>query len=129
MLRSRCSGWLSRSVGRGTQRPPPIFASCFDRRELPGVSYGGGIDPQWSADKKELYYLTPDWKLMAVDITTSNGFQAATPHLLFQVPQGLGVTAGGYTVDGRRFLFRVPMNNRVPAPFTVVLNWPAALNK
>jgi hypothetical protein len=55
-----------------------------------------------SADQKELYYLTSDWKLMAVDITTSNGFQAATPRLLFQVPQGLGVTAGGYTIDGRR---------------------------
>ena len=43
------------------------------------ISVGGGIQPRWSADGKELYFLAPDGKLMAVTVTTSgSSFSSAT---------------------------------------------------
>ncbi len=94
------------------------------------VSYSGGDVPQWSADGKELYYLTPDSKLMEVDVTTSPTFQAGTPKLLFQAPQQ-AATNGSYTIDGKKFLFLAPTGKtgQAQAPFTVVLNWQAALKQ
>jgi Tol biopolymer transport system component len=93
------------------------------------VSYSGGIEPRWSADGKGLYYLTLDWKVMAVAVTTNPAFQAGTPKLLFQTPRQLNRVAGNYTVDGKRFLFLAPVEQTAQAPFTVVLNWQAALKK
>ncbi|MGA9882468.1 MAG: protein kinase [Candidatus Acidiferrales bacterium] len=93
------------------------------------VSYGGGQAPQWSTDGKELYYLTPDWKVMEVDVTTSPNFRAGTPKLLFQAPQQFRASAGAYTADGKKFLFLAPTakGSQAQAPFNVVLNWQATL--
>ena len=30
------------------------------------VSRGGGVQPRWRRDGKELFYISPDWKMMAV---------------------------------------------------------------
>jgi eukaryotic-like serine/threonine-protein kinase len=93
------------------------------------VSYGGAQEPRWSADGKELYYLAPDWKVMVVEVSTNPVFQARTPKLLFSAPPQSSNTAGDYTVDGKRFLFLAPIGHAEQAPFTVMLNWQAALKK
>ena len=101
------------------------------------VSYGGGALPLWSADGKELYYLTPDGKVMGVGVTTSPAFQAGTPKFLFQAPPLALLpsvrTTGKYTVDGERFLFISSTGQGSQAqdlaPFKVELNWQAALKK
>jgi hypothetical protein len=93
------------------------------------VSYGGAHEPQWSADGKELYYLTLDWRVMVVQVSTNPVFKAGTPKLLFQAPQQPDPTVGDYTVDGKRFLFLAPTEQTGQAPFTVVLNWPSLLTK
>jgi eukaryotic-like serine/threonine-protein kinase len=93
------------------------------------VSYGGAQEPRWSADGKELYYLTPDWKVMVVEVSTNPVFQARMPKLLFSAPPQPSNTAGDYTVDGKRFLFLAPIEHAEQAPFTVMLNWQAALKK
>jgi len=95
------------------------------------VSYGGGDAPRWCANGKELYYVTPDWKVMEVDVTTSPTFQAGTPKLLFQATQDADDTSGNYTIDGKKFLFDAPVGKtgQAQAPFTVVLNWQAALKR
>jgi len=95
------------------------------------VSYGGGGEPRWSADGKELYYLTPDSKVMGVDVTTSPTFQAGTPKVIFQAPQQPDDFSGSYTVDGKRFLLLAPaeQNSQAQLPFDVVLNWQSALKK
>ncbi len=87
------------------------------------VSYSGGGEPRWSADGKELYYLTLDWKVMEVDVTTGPSFQAGTPKLLFPAPHQSANFTGYYTIDGKRFLFLAPAQQSGQAPFTVVLNW------
>ncbi|HEV3482184.1 MAG TPA: protein kinase [Candidatus Acidoferrales bacterium] len=93
------------------------------------VSYSGGREPRWSADGKELYYLTFDWKVMVVGVTTDPVFQSGTPKLLFQAPQQPATTEGDYTIDGKRFLFSAPAEQTEHAPFTVVLNWQSGLKK
>jgi len=87
------------------------------------VSEGGAHEPEWSADGKELYYLTLGSKLMEVDVATSPNFQAGTPKLLFQAPQQLGDPTGDYTINGKQFFFLTPGEATGQAPFIVVLNW------
>lgn len=47
------------------------------------VSSAGGVQPRWRGDGNELYYLTPDGVLMAVDIRTDDKVHASTPRALF----------------------------------------------
>jgi eukaryotic-like serine/threonine-protein kinase len=96
------------------------------------ISTGGGSQPRWRGDGKELYYLAPDRKLMAVEITTNPVFRAGAPKALFQAPPQNAVSIISHswdlTPDGKRFLFPAPADQGW-APFDVVLNWQAALKK
>jgi len=93
------------------------------------VSYGGGREPRWSSDGKELYYVSFDWKVMAVAVSGNPVFQAQRPKLLFQAPRQPAFTEGDYTIDGKRFLFLASVGKTGQAPFTVILNWQAGLKK
>jgi len=89
------------------------------------ISNGGGSAPQWRQDGKELYYIDISGKLMVVQVTTmSNAFQASAAKFLFQAPGSSWSPAP----DGKRFMFLVP-EVQDAVPFTVVLNWQAALKK
>jgi serine/threonine-protein kinase len=73
-----------------------------DRRWL--LSAGGGTDPVWSHDGKELFFRSGD-DLMAVDITATPQFRAGKPHKLFSGRYASGVVAGyDVNADGSRFL-------------------------
>jgi len=99
------------------------------------VSSGGGIDPQWRGDGRELFFIGADQQLMAVPVTTEGGFRAGTPAALFLTnldPYGLGISGRNqYLVarDGTRFLLNQPRPDAAPTPVTLVLNWTAALKK
>jgi hypothetical protein len=81
------------------------------------VSRGGGTSPTWRQDGKELYYLTPDDRLMSTTLLPGNDLRIGSPSVLFQsLP---GALLGGATPDGERFL----MVQTGAAPFTMVLNW------
>ena len=91
------------------------------------VSTGGGIQPRWRADGKELYFFAPDENLMAVSVTTTDGaLVAGKPAALFQahVVPGVGTNKQQYAVsrDGR-FLINEPVEESVTAPITLILNW------
>jgi len=66
---------------------------------------------------------------MAVDVTTDKAFQAGVPRRLFTVPP-INV-APDVSADGKRFLYGAIGGSGTTAqtPFTVVLNWQAALKK
>jgi hypothetical protein len=64
---------------------------------------------------------------MAVEVTAGNELRADTPTTLFQVPPG--ATVSDVTADGTRFLLVTPVGPSASVPFTVVLNWTAALKK
>jgi eukaryotic-like serine/threonine-protein kinase len=90
------------------------------------VSNGGGNEPHWHSDGKQLLYRAGR-NLVSVDITTAPSFQARSPAMLFQLP--LGADDWDVTADGQRFLVAVPLVQNTPQPFTVVLNWQGMLKK
>jgi eukaryotic-like serine/threonine-protein kinase len=93
------------------------------------VSRGGGVQPRWRRDGKELFYISSDSKMMSVEVTTKSGFQSGTPHPLFQsdiVDTGIrtGPLSWDIAPDGKRFLVISPNTTDTPA-LTVTLNWRA----
>ena len=65
----------------------------------------------WRQDGKEMYFLTRDWEVMAVDVTTTPVLQAGTPRLLFKLPGPLVGNSPQWknvSGDGQRFLFAMP---------------------
>ncbi|MBI4474963.1 MAG: PD40 domain-containing protein [Acidobacteria bacterium] len=95
------------------------------------VSTGGGTQPRWRADGKELYFIAPDGKLMAASVTTGQNqdspFDAGRPVALFpiqSVPIGGSIQRPQYAVsrDGR-FLINQPVEEPTASPITLILNW------
>ncbi len=100
------------------------------------VSKGGGVQPRWRGDGKELLYISSDSKMMAVDVSTAPMFRAAVPKPLFTAPiLGAGFIGNVFrydvTPDGKRFLINSvsEISAGEATPITVVLNWPSLLRK
>jgi Tol biopolymer transport system component len=98
------------------------------------ISSGGGEQPRWRGDGRELYFLSLDGKMMATPATTGSNFSAGSPVALFQAnPRELIATSEHmvYDVskDGQRFLINTVVRSEDTQPMTVVLNWSAKLNK
>lgn len=98
------------------------------------VSTGGGWQPHWRPDGQELFYLTPEGTLMAVDVEDGAEFQAGSPHPLFRtaVPPFEGppeVPTNAYAVsrDGRRFLINGTVEGAASPPITIVTHWQPGL--
>jgi Tol biopolymer transport system component len=93
------------------------------------ISTNGGRIPVWSRDGRELFFISIDNKMMAVEINTAGGkFQAGIPKALFDVRMGNGNPRFDVSKDGR-FLIPTIVSESVNAPMTVVLNWQAMLKK
>jgi len=98
------------------------------------VSTGGGDQPQWRRDGRELFYIAPDKKLMAVQITAGASFESGAPVALFttRVPAtGLTDDRNHYVTapDGQRFLVNNLVEEGTTQPITLVLNWAAGLKR
>ena len=95
------------------------------------VSTGGGAQPHWRRDGKELFYVAADRKLMAVDVKFGSTFETSAPKALFQTQVVRYEAPNRYVVigDGRRFLVNSPVEEVSQTPITVVLNWNAALKR
>lgn len=102
---------------------PEVYVRPFLR---PGgsqlISTTGGWQPRWRrGDGKELYYLSPERRVMSVLVQSDpSTFRASVPRALFDEP----VAGDSYAVsrDGERFL----INTAVPeasAPIQIVVNW------
>ena len=105
------------------------------------VSTAGGVQPQWRPDGKELFYVAPDARLMAVPIAVGadrQTLEAGAPAPLFptRLASGANISVGAalskpqYAVapDGR-FLMNVSVDGPSDSPITVVVNWDAGLKK
>ena len=69
----------------------------------------GGSGPfTWRQDGKEIYFLTRDREVMAVDVTTTPKLQAGSPRLLFKIPDPLA-SNGDVSPDGERFVVAMPV--------------------
>jgi len=92
------------------------------------VSTSGGIQARWRSDGKELYYIAPDGKLIAVPIKMNGAvLERGTPVALFRTRiwgGGTNATQGQqYDVssDGR-FLLSVAIDDVTMTPITLLLN-------
>ncbi len=90
------------------------------------ISTNGGTMPRWSKDGKELFYLTPERKMMAVPISsTIAGLEPGIPVDLFQTR-----TAAQFerrhryvvSADGSRFGIST-WANEDPSYVDVIINW------
>jgi eukaryotic-like serine/threonine-protein kinase len=93
------------------------------------VSTGGGVMPRWRRDGRELYYVSPDWKMMAVDVDTQPTFRSGTPRALFDtemVDTGIrnGPMSWDVAPDGKRFLI-ITEKTQEASYLNVILNWRA----
>lgn len=93
------------------------------------VSTGGGSEPFWRADGREMFYLASDSRLMAVPLEAGPTFSAGTPQPLFPARLQLITARAHYrpSPDGQRFLTLAPVGRDAILPTTVVMNWPARL--
>jgi dipeptidyl aminopeptidase/acylaminoacyl peptidase len=113
-----------------TGRYEAYIQSFPEPRGATRISTGGGQYPQRGAGGRELYYVSRDNKLMAVDLKLgADRVDASPPRELFVLP----IAEDGfspYCVDpgGRRFLVKATPRTD-PEPLTVIVNWPALLKK
>jgi eukaryotic-like serine/threonine-protein kinase len=85
-----------------------------------------GSQPRWSRDGRQLFYIAPDKKLIAVTFDSQKGI-AGAPQALFQTRIiGAGTVGFQYDVapDGRFLINSLP--NPSP-PLTLVSGWTALL--
>ena len=83
----------------------------------------GGVQPQWRADGRELFYLAPDGTLMSVGVEPGGEFVARAPATLFRTSADPTPNRPQYTVtaDGKRFLALDAGESRAQT-FTFLLN-------
>lgn len=108
---------------------PDVFVQSFpEARSRTQVSTAGGTQVRWSADGKELFYVSPNGKMMAVSLTlTGASPEVKEPVPLFQTHLATGTNVLGskpqYAVarDGR-FLLNTAIDS-ASAPIVVSVNW------
>jgi len=98
-----------------------------------GVSVGGGVMPRWRHDGKELFYISQDWKMMAVDVDMHPTFRSGTPHALFDTEMlDTGIRNGPMSwdiaPDGKRFLI-ITDKTQETSSLNVILNWTPKLRE
>ncbi|MGE5834082.1 MAG: protein kinase domain-containing protein [Acidobacteriota bacterium] len=92
------------------------------------VSTDGGTDARWRPDGLEIFYLSPDRRLMAVPVRTAGGFSVGRSVELFRTRVAGPVGTGhrfpfAVAKDGQRFLMYVTDPNAAPPGVTVIANW------
>ena len=101
------------------------------------ISPQGGARPQWRRRGHELFYVSADAKLMAVDVKLGATFEAGVPHPLFQVHLRDWTNRIDYVssrdnyavnADGQRILVNAATDQK-PMSITVILHWAAGLKK
>ncbi|MCI0567838.1 MAG: protein kinase [Acidobacteria bacterium] len=98
------------------------------------ISTGGGIEPRWRRDGKELYYLAPDGMLMAVEVKEGATFDAGAAKPLFKSRRREHVSSGdlySYDVsaDGQRFLVNTDVGEAGASTLNLVQDWTAELER
>jgi len=93
------------------------------------ISTTGGVYPRWSREGRELYFVAPDAKMMAVSIrATATMVEAGAPTPLFQTRRlggGSNVIGRGHQYDvarDGRFVINVDAESGAP-PITLLMNW------
>ena len=116
----RFVAYVSNDSGRREVHLAPFPGGASTR-----VSSGGGRLPRWSADGRELFYLSGDGQFTAVPIRTTPSLQVGRPVALFTMGAPQRLAGFGVTADGG-FLAILADISGGEQPLNVVLNWKPA---
>lgn len=108
-----------------------IYVAAFPgAKNKAQVSPSGGTTPAWRADGKELFYVDPIGRLMAVDVkAVGDGLQLGTPRTLF-LTHAASAAVRSYDVSRAGDRFMITTTGDVePSPYTLVVNWTAEMRK
>jgi hypothetical protein len=91
------------------------------------VSRGGGTEPRWRGDGKEIFYLGPTGMMTAVPVSEQGTFSTGTPTPLFQFRGRAAISSTDVfsydvTQDGKRFLVNRYVKPERITPLTIVLH-------
>jgi Tol biopolymer transport system component len=91
------------------------------------VSRGGGTEPRWRSDGKEIFYIAPNGLLMAAQVDSADAISIATPVPLFQLGRcapnsSSDIFSYDVTRDGMRFLVNRYVKPEHSTILTIVLN-------
>ena len=91
------------------------------------VSRGGGTEPRWNRNGKEIFYLSPKGVLTSVSVDTKETFSTGAPQSLFQIRGRAAISATDHfsydvTSDGTRFLVNQYIKPEYVDPLTIVLH-------
>jgi hypothetical protein len=98
------------------------------------ISVGGGAEPLWSADGRELFYLSADHRLMSVDVALGQTLKVGKPRPLFVAPITWNASLYrtfyrrhyGVTPDAQRFVIAA-VDPTDEHPLTVLSGWTSGL--
>jgi Tol biopolymer transport system component/predicted Ser/Thr protein kinase len=94
------------------------------------VSTAGGQAPRWRQDGTEIFYVSPDNKMMAAIVNGKGSiFEVGAIKPLFATRPGGPRNWYAVSPDAQRFLINTAPEQATAAPLTVVLNWTAGLKK
>jgi serine/threonine protein kinase len=93
------------------------------------VSTNGGERAVWSRDGKELYFISADGRMMAVEVKSGARFEIGLPKGLFSVRLARDTDSWFDVTKDGRFLIPVQVDQTAKTNMTVVLNWQTALKK
>jgi Tol biopolymer transport system component len=119
---ARWVAYVTDETGRFEVVVQPFPNPTFKRQ----VSIGGGGHPRWRSDGKELFFISPDGKMMASQVHPStSSFESETPTALFQTrifnEQYVSRPQYAVSADGR-FLINQTVEESKPA-IMLILNW------
>ena len=89
------------------------------------VSRGGGTEPRWRGDGKEIYYIGPTETLMGVPVETGGTLSSGAPVPLFQIRGRAPISSTDLftydvTKDGKRFIVNQYLKPDHVTPLTIV---------
>jgi hypothetical protein len=93
------------------------------------ISTAGGDQPLWRSDGKEIFYIAPDNRIMAAEVSSKGDvLEVVAVRPLFGPIVVLQSHAYDVSADGQRFLVRT-VAQQGDAALTLVQNWNAGLKK
>jgi eukaryotic-like serine/threonine-protein kinase len=105
---------------------PDVYVRPFPGPgEAHRISSGGGMQPRWRRDGKELFYVVGQ-RLMAVPISSGASFDAGVPKALFD-RKPARIIDYDVAADGQSFLINSEVSGPETKPINIVVNWRAML--
>ena len=121
--------WLT-YVSEESGRPEVYVRRYPDGADRARVSTGGGSQPRWRRDMRELFYLAPGGKLMGARVQSGARLEIGMPQVLSELralaSRQITDRQQYTTTDGQRFLVNEPAGTERTG-LTAVLNWTDAI--